>query len=392
MAYRAVVRSQGLRLAKSYSIRNIEFAPNKESREVSYNHITRFCLSKYTDFDEYADDFNVNELNRRVCKKNLEGMYNGEIECSHDFYQKLFHMLLASGDIKYSEYDLLMVDEAGDLNEVTVEIFKLLPAKIKVAVGDNLQNIYGFNHTVNAFKVLDGELFSLTHSFRVHKPISEKIEKFCRKHIDPRMEFRGIEREDLSVKDTLYLSRTNSGLILQIKDLIEEDKHFELVRSANEIFRLPMTLASMKPGGKPFFTEFNYLQESYDEWHSDPHKRMMYNNGLRYLMDTHEEDVALVSAIRTVMMLGSGTIFQLYNDAKERAKKGSDIILATIHSVKGLEADRVVILEDMNTILDRIFSGKSKLTDEEAEQELNLYYVACSRAKKKLEGARHLDD
>jgi len=74
-----------------------------------------------------------------------------------------------------------MLDEAGDLNEVTLELFKLLPARIKVAVGDPNQNIYTFNHTINCFERLDGHgtTFKLSKSFRV----PEHIDRTCRKFL-----------------------------------------------------------------------------------------------------------------------------------------------------------------------------------------------------------------
>ena len=47
---------------------------------------------------------------------------------------------------------MLSMDESGDCNSVTIEIFKLLKADIKIMAGDQYQNIYGFNNTINGFK------------------------------------------------------------------------------------------------------------------------------------------------------------------------------------------------------------------------------------------------
>ena len=64
-------------------------------------------------------------------------MKEGKIECSHDFYLKLFHILMHHKIIKTPEYDILMMDESGDITGVSLEIFKLIRANKKVMVGDS---------------------------------------------------------------------------------------------------------------------------------------------------------------------------------------------------------------------------------------------------------------
>jgi superfamily I DNA/RNA helicase len=69
------------------------------------------------------------------------------------------------------------------------------------------------------------------------------------------------------------------------------------------------------------------------------------------------------------------TIEQLFNDANI----ANAITLSTCHKSKGLESDRVVIL--LPNKLPLTWKGQK---DWELEQEMNLRYVAITRAKKEL--------
>lgn len=91
-------------------------------------------------------------------------------------------------------FDVLLYDEVGDANQASLQIFKLLKSKLKVMVGDDLQNIFGFNNTINGFTEMEGigTSFTLSTSFRVSDRIASKIEPFCKLYCDPDMKFSGI--------------------------------------------------------------------------------------------------------------------------------------------------------------------------------------------------------
>ena len=147
------------------------------------NSIREFCLSSYTDYNKFCTDNDI----RKYGIKYLDLMAHGKIDCSHDFYLKFFHILLSSGDITYEPFDFILLDEAGDVNPVTAAIFELLPSERKVAVGDQFQNIYSFNHTINYFKTAPSTAvtFDMTQSFRVSNQIAPLIEQFCQSYMDP---------------------------------------------------------------------------------------------------------------------------------------------------------------------------------------------------------------
>ena len=92
-------------------------------------------------------------------------------------------------------------------------------------------------------------------------------------------------------------------------------------------------------------------------------------------------------------------IYDLYNKVKAM-KPDPRIILTTSHAFKGLEADSVVIENDLNQCVNKVIErlkvlkedlpfGESifelkKYLDKSDKEDLNTYYVALSRARNKI--------
>lgn len=395
LAYRNTVRQNNLRIG-TFTYRDIQENIQYEQKAEVIDTIKQFCLSRYTDFHEFATEYELSELVIKLSETYLEKMLSAKIECTHDFYLKLFHLQLANKELEFKKLDFLLLDESGDLNEVTLEIFKLIPARIKVAVGDNNQNIYTFNHTINAFALLDGlgTHFNLTQSFRVSSTIASRIERFCQTYIDPDMRFKGIDYTDTKIKDRAIITRTNAGLVNQMIQLNAEKVPYTLVRSASEIFRIPLMVCYLKYQGKITVPQYKHLQSDIDDWYEDPKLQETYKTPLMYLAELHSFDYPLTQAIKLVINKSRAVIISAYEDAKKHEKVRTNLYLTTSHSSKGLEWDEVVITEDMNKSIEELMTTLKddpsyQINDKELEA-LNLYYVACSRAKKSLLNARYL--
>jgi superfamily I DNA/RNA helicase len=109
-----------------------------------------------------------------------------------------------------------------------------------------------------------------------------------------------------------------------------------------------------------------------------------------------------VKAIKLVSKRGAPAILKAYNHAREYengSKHKQPLILASIHSVKGLEFDEVTIGNDANSMVLDILEERDEALEsvneyqfsEEELTELRLYYVACTRARVKLNNAVCLD-
>lgn len=394
LAYKAVVVPNDL---------NVGFlGVNQITDKISYTDkyllvedIREFCLSKYLTYEEYA------KANKRhniaLANKYLKLMETDVIDCTHDFYLKLFHQKLAAGKINFPKQDLLMLDEAGDLNQVTLEIFRLIPAKVKVAVGDPHQNIYTFNYTINCFDELvnEGKTFKLSKSFRVPEHIAEPMEKFCKTYLNPDMEFKGTTATEDDVRTRAYISRTNAGLINRMIELNQDGTPYALVRKAAEIFKLPLMVASFKYQGSIYDPAYKHLQNDIDDFHENANNiRATYKTLHGYLKSKYDEDLGLMQALSLVTKHEKKGIFEAYTEAKKHEGKKQNFMLLTAHSAKGLEFDEVSLAPDMNLSIEPLVTQikanpKTHLNASDKES-LNLYYVACTRALIRLRNATHL--
>jgi len=306
--------------------------------------------------------------------------------------------MLALGDVTYPPFDFIAIDEAGDLNEVTLEVFKLLPSIRKIAVGDPGQNIFAFNHTINCFELLkdEGTVLPLTQSFRVSPHIATRIEGFMQDYLDPDAVFKGTPQSDDVIRTRGYVTRTNGALIARMIELNELGTPYGLVRQPKEIFKLPLILIGLKHKGFIPNPEWKHLQEDVDRWYTDSFLRTKYKSPVSYIYSIYTEDPAIQQAARLVMQYGKPAIMSAFNEAKKHMSKKQDYTLATAHSCKGLQFDEVTIADDLNdstgkAILSFTERGDGKPSFSEREV-FNLYYVACSRVSKSLLNARHLKD
>ena len=288
-----------------------------------------------------------------------------------------------------------MLDESGDINEVTLEIFKLLPSTHKVMVGDENQNIYTFNNTINGFKALknEGIQLNMTKSFRCAPELAERIEIFCQKHIDPKFRFIGSEPEDRTIRSVAYITRNNAELVGQIIKLNNANIKYNLTRPAQAIFELLLIIITLKPGGKVLSKEWKHLQDDADEWQRNPDLKQSYPTLRGYIVSLYGEEPAIASALNILREYTSTEIFDAFEDAKSHEKdKGHMHTLCTSHSSKGLEFDEVIIGNDLNGSIQKITDERQP--DEYSPKDIEammLAYVATTRAIKKLTSANLLN-
>lgn len=395
LAYQNTVKPYKLNIG-FFSYRDIKERMPFEDKILVIDTLDKFCTSKYLKVSSYCEDHNISESVAKHVGSYMNKMKSGELTVTHGFYLKYYHMLLASGAIEHEPFDLIMLDESGDVNPVTLEIFKLLPSNKKVMVGDQAQAIYTFNGTINGFKAMSniGEQLTLSQSFRVHASIAKNIEKFMCEYIDELSVFKGIEHEDMSIKSTAYISRTNGVLIAKIIDCIKTGTAFNLTRPAKSIFELPMILMNLKPSGFISAPQWKFLQDDVNTYYSSSQIQNHYTSALAYIAAEHAFDSSIATACNLLRNNDYNEITNAFKHAKLHEKdKTHALTLGTAHSMKGLEADHVIIAADLNTAIDKLNEkkedGKTLTKDENAEY--LLYYVACSRAIKTIDNAVHLE-
>ena len=362
-----------------------------EEKNLIVKMLEKFFLSSYIDIENFLDSLTqpLEEDTENLIKQYWRAMVYKDIAVPHPFYLKLFHILLADELIHYDPWDIVMLDEAGDINPVTLEIFKLLPSQIKVMVGDSQQNIYSFNNTINGFNKVNAAHFPLSQSFRCSPAIAKIVEPFCTEHLNPEMRFIGTEN-DGRIKSTAIISRTNSGLIAYAIELTKEKIPFKLTRSPYEIFKLVLSLIALHNGKEIYESQYKYLHDDEDEYTSSDILRRVFPSFHSFLEDKYHEDKQLLAGIKLMRTHNFNDIFNAYNYAKKLAaiKTKSDLTLSTAHSSKGLTFDRVKIASDFY-IGETLFKHISAREPWEQE-ELRLAYVTLTRARVELVGHQAL--
>ncbi|NUU98770.1 hypothetical protein XO12_01115 [Marinitoga sp. 1154] len=342
----------------------------------------------------------INE-HKKYLKDKIEKIWymyiNGELEMTHNVYLKYFQLNIE----KYLEkinFDYVLLDEAQDTNEVVLDIFKKLKGK-KIIVGDPHQQIYTFRGSTNAmYKIrndLNSEILYLTQSFRFNNSIAEKANIILKK-------FKGEENEiisfnylnDTNIKNIAFVTRTNATLI----KLIDKFKNHEikLIRSPKEIFYLSLNIYYYIK----YLRNQTYKEKITEKWFL---KFKSLNDLREYAEDF--EDYELISAINIAEEYNE-EIFSLLDIAENKSKNSkSKIFLTTAHTSKGLEWDKVIVCHDFPDIIDLLKKEKYKTIEEFKTNykeyiekiivgenikfkhqyiidEINLFYVAITRAKK----------
>lgn len=398
LAFGNIVKNLGLEVG-FFNYKNIKERMPFEEKLLIVDIMEKFCLSAATDIHDLCRDSYPTKL-IDIAKLYLQKMQRKEITCTHSFYLKLYQLSLKAGVITPKQLDLLMLDEAGDANEVTLSIFQLIPAKLKVLVGDNHQNIYSFNGTINGFEALKGvgEYYELTQSFRVSSYIAKGIESFCKEYLDPNVKFIGVDyrHADMETQSYAYISRTNASMIGQMIIMDKQHIKYNLVRSPKTIFELVNILMWLRPGGEVFSAKYRFLQTEADFWASDAVALATYKNLYSYITEVNKGDPEIAAAMALISKFGKDLIKSTYENAlkHENDSKRHLMTLTTAHSSKGLEFDEVILTDDMDEALDKILNDENVIQNgltESHREEFRLYYVAASRCKFKLHNAKYIE-
>jgi superfamily I DNA/RNA helicase len=239
------------------------------------------------------------------------------------------------------EYEHVLVDEFQDVNLIQNEFIKLLNSKNLFVVGDPRQAIYGWRGSEIKF-ILDfpktfkeTEVIFLETNYRSEKNIVSIANQSIKEFGLPDMKAHN---------DT---DKQNIYLIEQDNERLEKTFVIGAIKSSknprNEIFVLARTNRVLE----------NYAQD-------------FKKAGVPYTIKSEEE-------------------------YKSGEPKENEIVLATIHSIKGMEAKEVYIvscnsLSFPNKVVDNFVFSMVKQGDDydKLSEELRLFYVAITRAKEKL--------
>lgn len=294
------------------------------------------------------------------------------VKCDHDTYQKLYQ--LSSPKLDYS---IIYLDEAQDSSPVVLDILKQQTDIKIVYVGDTYQSIYAFRQAVNAMEMVSGKTMCLSQSFRYGEAIAD-VANFIIKSDSPivkkpEINVKGLStiescildrpcKDDEVFKKYTKLYRTNSVLLSDAVDLIGQGVKIKCEIDPTKFKSLILSSEALYKG------EHNKIKDDeislYASWQD--------------MLDDADEDPEIKRLVGIVLSNNTWRYaYALDELIKDRKKPNSryDILLTTAHKSKGMEWENVVIADDFN--IDMI---KPKDQTPPNKQEVNLFYVACTRA------------
>ena len=310
----------------------------------------------------------------------LSAMKNKKIEATHDFYLKMFYLNKTA--CSNLGYDLILVDEAQDISDVMIRIVENQNVR-RVYIGDSFQQIYSFRYATNALAKIDLPAFTLSKSFRFGdeyaKSLSKSLNSLYKKCGSSSLYLEGTQNEtkmgekhlDLN-KPICVIARTTFGLIQKIVHYIHDNKkiYFEGGYGGYS-FMNPMVYSIF------------YLKQKKNDKITLPEIKEFETIGEleEFAKDTKNQDY--LNIIKFINTYGDN-IFEINKKIKNRLvldKNKADIIFTTTHKSKGLEYEQIILADDFISKKE-ITNEKSKMSDMQKAEELNIYYVAATRAKK----------
>lgn len=310
-----------------------------------------------------------------------------------DFTDMIYFPNVKNVDIP--QFDFVFIDECQDLNSAQREMFlKCVDPDFGrfVAVGDGKQAIYGFSGSdEESFAKLknqpDTKLMPLSICYRCDAKIIEKAKK-----IVPQIEAKDGAEEGVIV-DTATVDDIQDG------DMV-------LCRMTAPLVKLCMRF--IKDGKKAYIKGWDngsnlikLLKDTDEEYVGDALIKIYEQeekllDKMCKLMDYTKEDAVNSSMYQTFLdkVDAIKSICEGIDRTEDAVKKieeifsdknGSGICMSTVHKAKGLECDRVFIIEMNKFYLPWVMKNKVY-----AAQEKNLEYVAITRAKKYLGYIEHI--
>ncbi|MBU0756597.1 MAG: UvrD-helicase domain-containing protein [Nanoarchaeota archaeon] len=274
------------------------------------------------------------------------GMYKEEAGY-RDFTDQIIHTLdfFKKNRAAIPKFDHILIDEYQDVNDTQIELIDILSPKNLFVVGDPRQSIYGWrgskvSHILDFSKKFDdAKVLQLTKNYRSKNQIVSLTNSVIKPMRMPDLMSNG-EGEDADNESVILVSHDNRDR--QLTFVAESILSQNIPR--NEVFILARTNKEL-----------------------DDMERILRQADIRYLKRTTELS------------------------KKNKDPEEEEVTLATIHAIKGLEAELVYLI-GANTlsfpcmVSDHPIMGLVKFDShyDKFDEELRVFYVALSRAKTKL--------
>jgi superfamily I DNA/RNA helicase len=265
-------------------------------------------------------------------------------------------------------YDILLIDEAVDMNPLQLAFIKTIHAKKIVFVGDNYQNIYGFNGAVQSLKKVLTKTYktkvilkTLSESFRCPQEIIEELQGSIPNIISNKTGGEVYRKGIYTVTypdNCLILARHNTTLFQVMHSIIAKGQHFNI--KPKFIQKIKNIIKDSNSSKQENVKYYYWIANKKSNLHEINEAK-----GMLYLWETYKNKKKINTFLNTLTA----------GNAKRSKRK-----ITTIHSAKGLESNDVYYVGSnmLPSILNRCKDTHT------LQQEVNLNYVAITRSLRRL--------
>jgi len=326
------------------------------------------------------------------------------IKYTKNYFQKIIDIYELYSDINFDEmlylpnrcekkfnfpFRWIFIDECQDLSKAAIELIKKIGNKNSrfIFVGDEDQSINGFagadiRSMDQIKKTFKPKLFELTNTFRCAKQIT----KFAKRYV-PRInclesmkegtvsEIKDFENMPELDNNDAILARKNASLITCAIKLIREKKNFNFPPKIQK--QIKDNLSDLKEILDTAEFHNNNIIFQLESIIQDESDSIEFNGCSKDKVERIEFCESLSKLCEKDRSIKTFSDLENYLNIIINQKKGP--LLSTIHTQKGEEFEKVVIAD-----FDLMPSSKPNEPEWAAVQEMNVLYVAVTRAKSSL--------
>jgi hypothetical protein len=277
---------------------------------------------------------------------------------THDAYLKMWSLTNPILD-----YDYILFDEAQDANPVMLSILLKQKAQL-IFVGDRFQQIYSWRGAINAMQsIKTHNECQITESFRFGQPIADMASMVLNNGLGANVKIIGNPNVDSKVCSVgvpdVIICRTNAALIDNALKYMKLGLKVHVkggIAKINKLLKCSFSLKKGKRVNSPELAAFNNWDEVI-EYSKTP---------------SGTELATLVKLVKDYPVYQLTSLLDLIGKVKEEE---ANVVLTTVHKAKGCEWNKVTLANDFKSKGDKNFS----------DEEINLLYVAITRAKFELD-------
>lgn len=385
LAWQSVGRSYGDRINRSWRVLNVlndSGVQTFRQAAIAHSMLKKFFQSADTTItikhaSEAEDSFRARDdeihdgaiAARKVWERMLDR--SDKATLPDDAYLKIW----ALGNPKLN-YDAIIFDEAQDANPVTAAVVSAQTHAKLLYIGDRHQSIYGFRGASNAMDDFGDRAcqLHLSKTWRFGPAIAAHANALLREFKGEKVAITGMAADGRYKQDAQVtkLSRTNAQLFLDAAALQGKGIHWiggiesYQINKLLDAYRLfAGQRGEIQDQFLRYFSDWGAMLD-YTEQSQDPETRI-----LAKLIDQYRHDTpTLVADLRSNAVADSAA---------------ASLVLTTAHKSKGLDWDHVEIAEDFEVLAKTEAALAKDPLAPIPEQEINLLYVAVTRARQSIQ-------